>query len=120
LLVDGSVTVDGTLVALATSVVVVEGNGELTTLAAGQLDIQGTLLQWANPADITDGTALGDDQLNATANVSGTFTYTLADGVTPASGAVLPVGQGQILNVTFTPNNSAFNSASAQVRINVV
>ena len=76
-------------------------------------------------ADITSGTALGATQLNATVScngspLSGTFTYTLADAVTPASGAVLDVGPGQILNVTFTPDSTAFPSASAQVRINVV
>ncbi len=87
LLVDGSVTVEGAFVSSSASIVVVEGDGELITLGAGQIDIQGILLEWANPANITGGTALGDDQLNATANVPGTFTYTLADGVTPASGA---------------------------------
>jgi hypothetical protein len=119
LLVDGSVEVEGTFVSSATSAVVVEGNGELTTVGAGQIDIQGTLLKWANPADISDGTALGDVQLNATANMPGTFTYTLADGVTLASGAVLDVGPDQILNVTFIPDSTAFPSARAQVKINV-
>ena len=32
----------------------------------------------------------------------------------------LGVGPGQILNVTFTPDDTAFLSASAQVKINVV
>jgi hypothetical protein len=58
--------------------------------------------------------------LNATANVVGTFIYTLADGQTLASDAVLAVGPGQILNVTFIPDDTAFSSASAQVKINVV
>jgi hypothetical protein len=76
---------------------------------------------WANPAPIFYGTALSATQLDATANVPGTFSYTLADGVTPADGAVLGVGPGQILNVTFTPADTAdYNTASAQVLINVV
>jgi hypothetical protein len=58
--------------------------------------------------------------LNATANVSGTYSYTLSDGVTPASGAVLGAGQGQILIVTFTPDDTGFPSFSARVKINVV
>src|SRR5262249_32108539 len=35
----------------------------------------GTVIFWANPADIVYGTALSGTQLDATANVSGTFTY---------------------------------------------
>jgi hypothetical protein len=77
-------------------------------------------LQWANPANITAGTALGAAQLNATANVPGTFSYTLSDAVTPANGAVLNAGLDQILIVTFTPSDPAFSSVSARVSINVV
>ena len=40
-------------------------------------------ITWSNPADITYGTALSGTQLDATANVPGTFAYT------PASGTVL-------------------------------
>ena len=46
---------------------------------------------WANPADITYGTALGADQLDATSNVPGTFTYSAA------AGTVLHAGTGQTL-----------------------
>jgi peptidoglycan/xylan/chitin deacetylase (PgdA/CDA1 family) len=52
---------------------------------------------WSNPADITYGTALSSTQLNASANVIGAFSYT------PAAGAILNAGAGQILNTTFTP-----------------
>ena len=45
-------------------------------------------ITWANPADITYGTALGATQLNATADVPGTFVYT------PAAGTVLNAGAG--------------------------
>ena len=54
------------------------------------------VLTWAAPAPITQGTALGATQLNATANVPGTFVYS------PAAGVVLPVGT-HTLSVTFTP-----------------
>src|SRR5262249_54552485 len=50
-----------------------------------------------------------------------TFSYTLADGVTPAAGAVLGGGLGQTLKVTFTPTDTAdYKTASAQVLINVL
>ena len=43
-------------------------------------------ITWSNPADITYGTALNNTQLNASASVPGTFTYT------PVSGTVLSAG----------------------------
>jgi len=46
---------------------------------------------WANPANITVGTPLGSTQLDATASVPGTFTYS------PAQGTVLGVGTGEKL-----------------------
>lgn len=68
-------------------------------------------LTWATPAPITYGTALSVVQLNATANVPGSFIYT------PASGAVLGVGS-QTLNVGFTPSDSAnYNGAFASVQL---
>ncbi len=44
------------------------------------------LITWGAPAAISYGTALSSTQLNATANVAGTFTYT------PAAGTVLKAG----------------------------
>jgi hypothetical protein len=71
---------------------------------------------WANPADITFGTALSGTQLNATASVLGTFVYT------PAAGTILNAGIGQILSVDFTPNDTVnYNSVlGTTVTINVV
>lgn len=66
---------------------------------------QAPTVTWAKPAPITYGTPLGSSQLDATASVPGTFSYTLADGKTPAAGAVLNIGAAQTLNVTFTPND---------------
>jgi hypothetical protein len=77
-------------------------------------------VNWANPADITYGQALGTAQLDASASVPGSFSYTLADDTTPANDAVLHAGQTQTLNVTFTPNDTTdFSTATAQVEINV-
>ena len=72
------------------------------------------IITWNNPADITQGTALGATQLNATANVPGTFAYT------PAGGTVLAQGAAQSLSVRFTPTDTTdYNGASASVTINV-
>ena len=68
---------------------------------------------WAAPAEITHGTALTGTQLNASANVPGTYTYN------PASGTVLPVGL-QILWVTFVPTDSVdYKSVTASVGLYV-
>jgi hypothetical protein len=70
-------------------------------------------INWANPVDVVYGTALGGSQLNATANVAGTFTYS------PAAGTVLGAGS-QTLAVTFTPDDAAnYNGSSASVTLNV-
>ena len=54
------------------------------------------VMAWGPPAAIQQGTAISAAQLNATANVPGTFSYS------PAAGIVPPVGT-QPLTVTFTP-----------------
>ena len=69
-------------------------------------------ITWANPASIVEGTALSATQLNATASVPGTFTYS------PATGAVLPVGK-QVLKVTFTPTDARLTPVTAEVTIDV-
>ena len=71
-------------------------------------------ITWADPADIIYGTALSATQLDATASVPGTLTYT------PALGAILEAGGNQTLSVTFTPSDSTdFGGASASVMIDV-
>ncbi len=68
-------------------------------------------ITWSAPAAITYGTSLSAAQLNATANVPGTFTYT------PGLGAVLSVGT-QTLSVSFTPTNTTnYTSASATTSV---
>ncbi len=70
-------------------------------------------ITWVAPAEITSGTPLSATQLNATANVPGTFVYT------PAAGTMLSPGN-QDLQVTFTPTDSAdYNVAKAEVDLKV-
>lgn len=71
------------------------------------------ILTWSNPAPISYGTALGATQLNATANVPGSFVYS------PAAGTILTVGT-QTLGVTFTPTDSVdYTSATKSVSLTV-
>ena len=70
---------------------------------------------WAAPNPIFAGNALSSTQLNATASVPGTFSYT------PASGTVLKAGFGQTLSVTFTPTDSTdFASVTTSVALDVL
>lgn len=70
-------------------------------------------ITWAQPASITAGTPLGAAQLNATANIPGTFVYS------PPAGTKLSAGTWT-LTTTFTPADSAdYQTANAQVRITV-
>ena len=56
------------------------------------------VVTWNAPASVPYGTALGSGQLNATADVPGSFVYS------PAAGTVLDAGARQ-LAVTFTPTD---------------
>lgn len=68
-------------------------------------------ITWATPAPIVLGTALSGTQLNATANVQGSFVYT------PGVGTVLAAGN-QTLSVVFTPADTAdYTQANAQVNL---
>ncbi|MFZ1083503.1 MAG: hypothetical protein WAN35_00910, partial [Terracidiphilus sp.] len=58
------------------------------------------VITWSTPASITAGTALSSTQLDATANVVGTFVYS------PAAGTVESAAGPVTLNVTFTPNDT--------------
>jgi hypothetical protein len=87
-------------------------NGSSTNVSVTVTKAASTI-NWANPVDVVYGTALGAAQLNATANVAGTFSYS------PAAGTVLNAGS-QTLAVTFTPDDSAnYNGSSASVTLNV-
>jgi len=72
------------------------------------------VVTWATPNGIAQGVALSTTQLNATANVPGTFVYL------PAIGTVLDAGVNQILSVTFTPTDgSNYNTITKTVRLGV-
>jgi len=71
-------------------------------------------LTWSTPAAVTTGTALGAAQLDATANVPGTFTYS------PAAGTILTAVGTTTLSVTFTPtDSSSYATATATVSLSV-
>lgn len=55
-------------------------------------------ITWLCPSSISYGMALGNEQLNASSTVPGSFLYT------PVAGDVLPPGEHQ-LSVTFTPED---------------
>jgi hypothetical protein len=96
-------------------------SGGTNMLASWELEISGGVyptFAWA-PTDITYGTPLGSQQLDATftyqgTNVSGTFSYT------PAAGTVLNSGNAQQLAVTFTPADTAsFLPITTNANVNV-
>jgi hypothetical protein len=70
-------------------------------------------ITWAAPAPIVYGTPLSTAQLDATASVPGTFSYS------PAAGTVLSVGS-HTLSVTFTPTDMTdYTAAMATVTLTV-
>jgi len=70
---------------------------------------------WTAPAAIVYGTPLGATQLNAEADVPGTFSYS------PAAGTILGAGAGRQLSLTFTPDDTVHNeSTTASVLIDVL
>ncbi|QNI32851.1 VCBS repeat-containing protein [Alloacidobacterium dinghuense] len=72
-----------------------------------------SVITWPPPAAIEYGTPLGATQLNASANIPGTFVYT------PAAGTILTPGTST-LSVAFTPANAVdYNPATATVSISV-
>ncbi len=67
---------------------------------------------WVTPAPIANGTALSATQLNAIANMAGTYVYT------PPAGTVLSPGN-HTLSVTFTPSPSGYIPVTATVTLTV-
>ncbi len=92
-----------------------DADSDASLVATVTLDVKlGTTINWPNPANIVYGTPLSGTQLDATASAPGTFTYV------PAAGTTLGVGNGQTLQVFFTPYNASdFTSAYATASINV-
>lgn len=89
----------GSLINSSGQIVVVESLAYGGTNQAVLFTPRTPVITWAKPADITYGTALGPTQLNATANVPGTFTYN------PPAGTVLSAAAIQLLSLTFTPSD---------------
>jgi hypothetical protein len=70
-------------------------------------------ITWKTPAAIIYGTALTAAQLDASASVAGSFSYS------PALGTILAAGQ-QSLTVAFKPSNTAlYNTAASTVALTV-
>jgi streptogramin lyase len=71
------------------------------------------MITWPTPAPITYGTALSATQLNASANVPGSFAYN------PAAGTIPPAGT-DTLTVTFTPADTKdYATVTASVSLTV-
>lgn len=70
------------------------------------------VLSWALPAAIQFGTALSSTQLNATANIPGSFVYN------PPSGTLLNAGTS-LLTATFTPTSSNYSTAIISVPLSI-
>ncbi len=84
----------------------------VTIVVAGVPD--DPVLKWAKPEVLVYGTALGQVQLSAGADVPGVFEYN------PALGVVLKAGNGQSLRAKFTPEDTAeYNVVEARVTIDV-
>jgi hypothetical protein len=72
------------------------------------------VITWPTPAPITYGTALSTAQLDASANVPGTFTYS------PSAGTVLGAGSTTLLT-TFMPTDAKdYKSATGSVVLSVL
>lgn len=104
------------LYALLQGSLVLPNNYDLTFISSDFEILKATpQLTWENPADIYNTTPLSVTQLNATADVDGTFDYN------PDFGTLLEVGNNQELQVLFTPtDNTNYNNAEASVFINVL
>jgi uncharacterized repeat protein (TIGR01451 family) len=84
-----------------------------TASVALQVNKAAPTINWPTPAAITYGTALSSRQLDATASVAGSFSYT------PVTGTVLGAGS-QTLSVNFTPSNTSnYSSATASVTLQI-
>lgn len=72
-------------------------------------------LTWSTPAAVSAGSILGPSQLNAVADVPGTFSYD------PPAGTVVGSSPSQLLTATFTPTDAVdYNAATASVSLSVI
>jgi hypothetical protein len=82
------------------TVVVTNAAGPTNVSANLTVTLANPVITWTNPASIIYGTPLGTNQLDATANVPGTFSYS------PTNGAVLRAATNTLTTV-FTPADIA-------------
>ena len=78
------------------------------------------VVQWASPADITAGTALGSTQLNATATGVGGASLLHDFIYLPAEGTVLSAGADQPLSVEFISADGNYTRVIKTVTITVL
>ncbi|MGB7265266.1 MAG: protease pro-enzyme activation domain-containing protein, partial [Terracidiphilus sp.] len=72
------------------------------------------VLTWATPASVPAGTVLGPNQLNASANVPGNFTYS------PVSGTLMSTPGNFMISATLAPTDSTdYTIATASVILSV-
>ncbi|MFN5328766.1 MAG: MBG domain-containing protein, partial [Planctomycetota bacterium] len=107
----------GTYTIVATSTLV--SNDYTFTTVDGSLTIKpltvDPTLTWQLPTAIVYGDPLSNTQLNATASVTGMFTYT------PGLGTMLNAGLGQTLSLVFTPDDlGSYNVVSTAVTIDIL
>lgn len=121
-IVSGPATLSGntlTITGVGTVTVRASQTGDSNYNAAPNVDRTFTInkatpvLTWSDPADIVYGTALSSTQLNAVANVGGTFVYS------PSLGTILHTGDNQHLSVTFYPTDTNYNYISKTVHLDV-
>ncbi len=94
----------------ATDYTSVGASVNLTVTPVAQTD---PVINWLAPASIVYGATLSATQLNATANVPGTFSYSPGVGSTPGAG-------NNLLSVTFTPSDTThYRTGSAVVNLSV-
>jgi subtilisin-like proprotein convertase family protein len=93
-------------------------SGATNVLLDWEVELAGTAspaITWAAPSNITYGTALDGIQLNASAAIPGTFSYS------PAAGTVLHAGLGQALACVFTPDDPlTYHSVTGLVSMDVL
>jgi hypothetical protein len=93
-------------------VTVTNAYGPTNVSATLTVSLTNVMLSWTTPAPIVYGTALGSNQLDATANVPGGFAYT------PTNGTVLGAATNT-LSVIFTPTDTN-DYASASTNVSLV
>jgi len=114
--VAGTIESTAGTVMLSTTFTPVDTTDYTTATASVSLTVSpaAPAITWATPAPVAVGTALSSTQLDATANVPGTFVYT------PAAGTIESTAGNVTLSVTFTPTDTTnYSTAMASVTLEV-